>query len=157
MSVPIGSTPITVSRVHAGPHQWIALVVGVVFLVVGIVGFFMTGFGDFTAHDDSQTLLGFGINPLHNVVHVVIGVLGVLMWRTSAGARTFGWILLVGYGVAFVYGLVVQNRPDLNVLNINSADNVLHLVSAVVGLVIAVWPARRAVSQVHGPGHPTPA
>ncbi|MFC7879318.1 DUF4383 domain-containing protein [Isoptericola sp. NPDC057391] len=127
------------------PHQYLALAIGVVYLLVGIVGFAITGFDDWTVHDHSQTLLGFAINPLHNVVHLVIGLLGVLLWNRSAGARTYGWILAIGYGAAFVYGLIVVNDPDANLLNINGADNVLHIVSAVAGLAVALWPARRGL------------
>jgi ABC-type transport system involved in multi-copper enzyme maturation permease subunit len=133
-------------RPGKGVHQWLALIIGVVYLLVGVVGFFITGFDNWTEHDHSQTLLGFAINPLHNVVHLLVGLLGVVLWRTSSGARTFGWILAIGYGAAFVYGLIVQNDPDLNVLNINAADNVLHLVSAIAGLIIALWPRTRARS-----------
>jgi len=150
MSVQSSTGQVT-TRPTRWPHQWIALVVGVVYLVVGVVGFTVTGFDDFTAHDHSQTLLGFAINPLHNIVHVVVGLLGVLLWWTSAGARTYGWILFVGYGATFVYGLVVADDSDLNVLNINAADNVLHIVSAIIGLVIALWPRRsRADRSVPG-------
>ena len=124
------------------PHQYLALVIGLVYLVVGIVGFVVTGFDGFTEHDHSQTLLGFAINPLHNIVHLLIGLLGVALWSSPARARTYGWILAVGYGATFVYGLLVTNDPDANVLNINGADNGLHLVSALAGLVIALWPAR---------------
>ena len=124
------------------PHQYLALVIGLVYLVVGIVGFVVTGFDGFTEHDHSQTLLGFAINPLHNIVHLLIGLLGVALWSSPARARTYGWILAVGYGATFVYGLLVTNNPDANVLNINGADNGLHLVSALAGLVIALWPAR---------------
>ncbi|MEN5072319.1 DUF4383 domain-containing protein [Isoptericola cucumis] len=134
------------ARPARGVHQYLALVIGVVYLLVGAVGFAVTGFDDWTVHDHSQTLLGFAINPLHNVVHLVIGLLGVLLWSRSASARTYGWVLAVGYGAAFVYGLIVVNDPEANVLNINGADNVLHVVSAVAGLVVALWPARRAAT-----------
>ncbi len=126
------------------PHQWLALIIGAVYLLVGLAGFAVTGFSGFTEHDHSQTLLGFAVNPLHNIVHLVIGALGLLLWSRSASARTFGWILAVGYGATFVYGLVVANRPDLNILNINGADNGLHIGSALIGLVIALWPRRKA-------------
>ncbi len=131
------------ARTHRGVHQWLALIIGAVYLLVGLVGFAVTGFDGWTEHDHSQTLLGFAINPLHNVVHILIGLLGVLLWRTSGGARTYGWILAIGYGATFVYGLIVQNNPDLNILNINGADNGLHLVSAIAGLAVALWPQRR--------------
>jgi ABC-type transport system involved in multi-copper enzyme maturation permease subunit len=131
------------ARAHRGVHQWLALIIGIVYLLVGLAGFAVTGFDGWTVHDHSQTLLGFAINPLHNVVHIVIGLLGLLLWNTWGGARTFGWILFIGYGATFVYGLIVQNNADLNILNINGADNGLHLVSAVAGLAIALWPGRR--------------
>jgi len=133
--------PATAAR---GVHQYLALVIGVVYLLVGAVGFAITGFDGWTMHDHSQTLLVFAINPLHNVVHLVIGLLGVLLWSRSTSARTYGWILAIGYGAAFVYGLIVVDDPEANVLNINGADNVLHAVSAAAGLLIALWPARRA-------------
>ncbi|MEN1975072.1 DUF4383 domain-containing protein [Cellulomonas olei] len=124
------------------PHQWLALVIGIVYLVVGLAGFLVTGFDGFTEHDHSQTLVGFAINPLHNVVHIVIGVAGIALWSTASRARTYGWLLFVGYGATFVYGLVVANNPDANILNINGADNGLHVVSALAGLAIALWPRR---------------
>ncbi|MGY4642500.1 DUF4383 domain-containing protein [Cellulomonas sp. URHB0016] len=128
------------------PFQWLALVIGIVYLLVGLVGFAVTGFDDFTEHDHSQTLLGFAVNPLHNIVHIVVGILGIALWSTVARARAYGWILAIGYGATFVYGLVVANDPDTNILNINGADNGLHLVSALAGLAIALWPARSRTS-----------
>ncbi|SDF56007.1 protein of unknown function [Cellulosimicrobium cellulans] len=138
-------------RPARGVHQYLALLIGIVYLLVGVVGFAITGFDGWTVHDHSQTLLVFAINPLHNVVHLVIGLLGVLLWSRSSSARTYGWILAIGYGAAFVYGLIVVNDPEANVLNINGADNVLHAVSAAAGLAIALWPARRHT----GPATPT--
>jgi uncharacterized protein DUF4383 len=131
--------------------QTLALVFGVVYLVIGIIGYFITGFGNFFGNDNTvppthmDTLLGFMINPLHNLVHIVIGLAGIALARTLAHARTYGWLLTVGYGAAFVYGLFAVDK-SWDFLNLNWADNVLHLVTAVVGLVIALGPVRRAVS-----------
>lgn len=133
------STTTTQTR---APHQMLALVIGVVYLLVGIAGFFVTGLDGFTEHDHSQTLLGFAINPLHNIVHILIGLAGVALWRTDSGARTYGWLLAIGYGAAAVYGFIVVDNPDANILNINMADNWLHVASALAGLVIALWPRR---------------
>jgi hypothetical protein len=141
-STPGSAYPTTTER--KGVHQWLALIIGAVYLLVGLVGFAVTGFDGWTEHDHSQTLLGFAINPLHNVVHVIIGLLGVTMWRKPNSARAYGWILFIGYGAAFVYGLIVQDDPQTNLLNINAADNVLHAASAAAGLVIALWPRPKA-------------
>ena len=125
--------------------QMLALAFGAIYLLVGVVGFFVTGFGNFFAHDTNQTLLGFEINGMHNVVHIVVGVAGLLLARTLAGARTYGWLLAVGYGAAFVYGLIAVGK-DWDFLNLNAADNVLHLLTAIVGLAIALGPVRNAVT-----------
>lgn len=133
---------------HSGSRtvpEILGLAFGAVYLLVGIVGFFITGFDDFAAHDTGETLLIFDINPLHNVVHVVIGIAGLVLSRTLAGARTYGWLLAVGYGAASVYGLLAVGE-DWDILNINAADNVLHIATALVGLVIALLPVRTAVT-----------
>jgi uncharacterized membrane protein YuzA (DUF378 family) len=124
------------------PAQLLALAIGAVYTLVGIVGFFVTGFENFAAETD-KTLLGFEINPLHNIVHLVIGLAGLALWRRLDTARTYGWLLAAGYGLAFIYGLFAAGNSDINFLSINGADNGLHLVSAAAGLLIALWPASR--------------
>ena len=122
----------------------LALAFGAIYLLIGIIGFFITGFDDFFGHTD-KTLLGFEINGMHNVVHLVIGIAGLALARTLAGARSYGWLLAVGYGAAFVYGLFATDK-DWDFLSLNWADNILHLATALVGLVIALLPVRSAVS-----------
>jgi len=124
------------------PAQLLALAIGVVYTLVGIAGFFVTGFDNFAAETD-KTLLGFEINPLHNIVHLVIGLAGLALWRRLDTARTYGWLLAAGYGLAFIYGLFAAGNRDINFLSLNSADNILHLVSALAGVAIALWPATR--------------
>ena len=124
--------------------QVLGLAFGAIYLLVGIVGFFITGFDNFADNSQHEMLLFFMINPLHNVVHIVIGLAGLLLARTLAGARTYGWLLAVGYAAAFVYGLIAVGK-SWDFLNINGADNVLHIATAVVGLVIALAPVRTEV------------
>ena len=128
--------------------ELLALAFGAVYLLIGIVGFFITGFDNFFGnevapgvHHADENLLGFMINPFHNVVHILIGAAGLALSRTLAGARTYGWLLAVGYGAAFVYGLIAVGK-DWDFLNLNAADNVLHILTAIVGLVIALGPVR---------------
>jgi hypothetical protein len=129
--------------------QMLALAFGAVYLLVGVVGFFITGFDGFASNrtdGNMDTLLIFMINPLHNIVHIVIGLAGIALSRTLAGARTYGWLLAVGYGAAFVYGLIAAGQ-DWDFLNINAADNVLHIATAVVGLVMALGPVDDRVAR----------
>jgi uncharacterized protein DUF4383 len=110
------------------PSQLLTLAVGAVYALVGVLGFLVTGFDNFAAEAD-KTLLGFEVNPLHNLVHLAIGLAGLAMWRRLDTARTYGWLLAVGYGAVFVYGLVAAGNSDINRLSINGADNGLHLAS----------------------------
>jgi hypothetical protein len=124
------------------PSQLLALAIGAVYTLVGVLGFLVTGLEDFAAETD-KTLLGFELNPLHNIVHLAIGLAGLALWRRLDSARLYGWLLAAGYGAAFVYGLLAAGNRDINFLSINGADNGLHLVSAIAGLAIALWPAQR--------------
>ena len=126
------------------PSQLLALAIGAVYTLIGILGFLVTGFENFAAETD-KTLIGFEINPLHNLVHLGIGLAGLVLWRRLDTARTYGWLLAIGYGATFLYGLFAAGNSDINFLSLNGADNGLHLVSAVAGLAIALWPADRTV------------
>ena len=126
--------------------QTLSLVFGIVYLLVGIVGFFVTGFDDFAGNSQRERLIGlFMINPLHNVAHILVGIAGIALAKTLASARTYGWLLTVLYGALFIYGLIAAGE-SWDFLNINAADNVLHIATALVGLVIALMPVRDAVS-----------
>ncbi|SFP95179.1 protein of unknown function [Geodermatophilus dictyosporus] len=140
------STGNTGARPAKAWPQTLALAFGVVYLLVGIVGFFVTGFDNFADNAQDEMLLIFMINPLHNIVHILIGAAGIALSRTLAGARTYGWLLAVGYAAAFVYGLIAIGQ-SWDFLNINAADNVLHIATAIVGLVIALGPVNDRVAR----------
>jgi uncharacterized protein DUF4383 len=64
------------AHARAGSRTWgelVTAVLGAVYLVVGVAGFFVTG-GVGVADTEGSKLLGlFEVNPLHNVVHLAIG------------------------------------------------------------------------------------
>jgi hypothetical protein len=133
------------------PAQVLVALVSLLFIAAGVVGFLRTGFGDF-AGEQHAMLLGFAVNPLHNVIHLAFGVLGLLLAGSSGLSRAFGWILFIAYGAIFVWGLmlagVISTNPVSglgNPLALNTNDNWLHLGFAAVGLLIAVLPARRKI------------
>lgn len=129
--------------------QKLALAVGVAFTLAGLAGFLVTGFDGWTEHDPDQTLLGFAVNPLHNVVHLLLGLVGIAMSRREGSARGYGWLLVIGYGAVLVYGLLVSGQRDGNFLNINSADNVLHGLAILGGLATALWPRDKHRDDLH--------
>jgi len=128
--------------------------VGAVFLLIGILGFIpgiTTNYGsmEFAGHDSDAMLLGvFQVSILHNLVHLLFGVVGIAMARTAAGARAF----LVGGGVVYLvlwlYGLLIDHEGSANFIPVNAADNWLHLVLGVgmvaLGLALGRTAVRRA-------------
>ena len=118
------------------PVQSIAALVGVVFLLVGVLGFIpgiTTHYGDlsFAGHDSGAKLLGiFQVSILHNIVHLLFGVVGLALAKTADGARTF----LVGGGIVYLvlWLLGVVSAGDW--IPVNTADNWLHLVLGVAML-----------------------
>jgi hypothetical protein len=116
--------------------QWLALATSIVFIVVGVAGFFVTGFGNFASHDTMKELLIFEVNPLHNIVHLALGLIGLALFRQVRGALTYGIVVAVAYGGAFIYGLIALGQ-EWDVLSLNAEDNWLHLGLAVLGAAIA--------------------
>ncbi|MGY0231741.1 DUF4383 domain-containing protein [Longispora urticae] len=109
------------------------MAVGAVFALVGVLGFvpgITTNLGDltFAGHGSGAELLGvFQVSVLHNLVHLLFGVVGLAMARTWAGARMF---LVAGgaiYLALWLYGLVVGHDSAANFVPVNTADNWLHL------------------------------
>ena len=134
-------------EVRQHPSRMIAFVFGVVYVALGVLGFLVTGFDNF-ASDTNESLLGFQVNPLHNLVHLAVGLLGIVMARRTDSARTYGWLLVAMFGATFVYGLFAAGNRDVNFLNINSADNVLHFLNVLIGFAIALWPRDRGSAHV---------
>ena len=112
----------------------VALVFGAVFVVVGLAGFLVSG-GHPAVGTDGGALLGlFQVNVLHNVVHLAIGVVMIAAaLRGDGPARAANRIVGVLYLVLFAAGLLLVGT-GLNLVALNPADNILHLV---LGLALA--------------------
>lgn len=132
--------------------QKAAKAVGAVFLLIGVLGFIpgiTSNFStmEFAGHESGARLLGlFQVSVLHNIVHLLFGVAGILMARTFSGARTY---LLGGgaiYLVLFLYGLLVGQRSAANFVPLNGADDLLHLVLGIGMIGIGVALSRRTTA-----------
>lgn len=137
-----------------GPATMFALAFGAVYLAVGILGFFVTGFDDWVATDTDELLLWFELNPLHNVVHLLVG--GALLAAGATGERGARAISLLVGAVYLVVGVAgfYATGSDWNVLALNTADNWLHIGTAIVafGAVAASGSARQAATSPSGRG-----
>ena len=147
------SNTTTTGSMTATPLQTAATVVAAVFLLVGVLGFVPGVTSDydtmkFAGHESEAKLLGiFQVSILHNIVHLLFGLVGLAMARSWKGARTF----LIGggviYAVLFIYGILIDHGSDANFVPLNGADNVLHLLLALgmiaLGLLLGKHDAER--------------
>ncbi len=104
----------------------IAMVFGVIYTLVGLAGF-IPALGGSTSMA-SNTLLGIAqINVLHNIVHLVIGIAGLVMGRTADGASSFCKIFGVILLLVGILGFVSPNFFGL--MPIGGGDIWIHLIS----------------------------
>ena len=120
------------------PNRLLATVFGAVYLLVGLLGFAVTGGVDFFDTRGGLLLGLFEVNIFHNVAHLLIGaallIAGLSNVRAAKGANiTVG----AAYLLLGIIGLFLIGSPA-NILAINAADNVLHFASATVLLAVGL-------------------
>jgi|SRR5205085_5882088 len=108
----------------------IATILGVVFILVGIVGFF------------DHTLMGTHLSNTHNAVHLVSGAISLYfgLAGTLSAARLFCIIFGIVYALLGVAGLALGSGPDRilpidDLLMLGTMDHGVHILLGVVFLV----------------------
>lgn len=131
---------------RTSPNRLLATIFGAVYLLVGIVGFFVTsGVGFFAT--EGRNLIIFEVNPLHNVIHLAIGAALLLAGLSSAAAaKTMNSTVGAVYLLVGIVGLFLPGTA-LNIIALNGADNVLHLGSALVLLAVGLSQDRTAAAR----------
>ena len=79
-----------------------------------------------------KSLLGFKVNGWHNIVHILSGLVGIALSRTPSGGRTFALGFGAVYGIVTIWGFV--DKSIINLIPVNTADNILHLAIAALGI-----------------------
>ena len=108
---------------------------GLIFLIVGLVGFAM------------PTLMGFHLTPIHNIIHIVTGLIALYLGFAGSydGAKTFCLIFGVVYLLIAIIGFMAPGTLA-SILGhagpMTSADlmpdNVFHLVVGILFLAVGM-------------------
>lgn len=101
----------------------IVMVVSVILVLVGLLGFV------------NNPVIGlFPVNALHNVVHLVSGILGIVFAMKGEGsAKGFAKIFGIVYLLVAILGFIAPTFME-DLLMVEMYDNILHLVLGVVFL-----------------------
>ena len=112
-------------------HKKLAMIFGAVFALVGILGW-VPG-----VTTDGMLLGIFHIDTIHNLIHLVTGLVGLWLGMSSeSGSKSWFQIFGVIYGLVAVLGFVYGDDKILGLITNNMADTWLHLVLAAVLLAI---------------------
>ena len=117
-----------------------ALVFGIVFLLAGASGFIPEMLHPVPADAPPLSVAtGYGlvmgllpVNLLHNLVHVLFGILGVAAFAGLFAPRVYAQIVAVVYGLLVVLGLLPATNTLFGLVPIYGNDVWLHLVLGVV-------------------------
>ena len=117
--------------------QQYSVLLGIVVIVLGIIGFIQTGFTNYTEMTDHYIIGLFQTNGFHNTVYILVGLLWLLgaFALTPAGNQglniALGGVLLILAVLGFLgYWNLLSIPAGIN------GDNLLHLVVALATLIV---------------------
>jgi hypothetical protein len=127
-----------------------ALVLGLAFLVGGVLGFVPALLRPGAGPDGVNVVAGYGVlaglfpvNAVHNLLYLAFGVWGVVVWRSVPASRGFArWVAMVFLALA-VLGLVPVLRTVFGVLPLNGNNIWLHAALAALAAYFG-WSAQAA-------------
>jgi len=117
-----------------------ALVFGIVFALVGIAGFVPGLLAERAAEEPALVieaargrLMGlFPVNAMHNLIHLIFGIWGIVAYRSFGAARLYARSVAVIYAVLVVMGFIPLLNTTFGLAPIYGHDIWLHALLAVV-------------------------
>lgn len=119
-----------------------ALIFGIIYVVVGILGFIpglvtqpevAAGAAGLAAETGHGRLLGlFPVNVWHNLVHLGLGIWGIVAAKNFSSSVLFAKVAAILFGVLFILGLIPATNTLFGIAPLYSHDIWLHLLSAIV-------------------------
>jgi hypothetical protein len=131
------------------PNRIVALIIGIVFTLIGIAGFFVS------SSMTVGSLMGFDVDIVHNLIHLVTGIIALATVFTGWFRRfnqIFGIIYLLLALAGLIYPGLYINHLLMGMTHVNAADHVLHIVvgavAAGVGFFVHDYAPTRATPTV---------
>ncbi|HEX2114361.1 MAG TPA: DUF4383 domain-containing protein [Alphaproteobacteria bacterium] len=88
----------------------------------------------------------FPVNVLHTLVHLVIGLWGVIAWRSFAQAQLYARSLAIIYGVLTILGVIPATSTMFGLVPLFGHDIWLHAGTALIAAYFGWFAERRAAT-----------
>ena len=148
-------------------ERYCALIIGIMFLILGIAGFIpalvtLPGAGDMSfippaaAHDAYSLGFGyvFGLFPtnfLHNIVHCAVGLFGISAYTSYSSSRIFNRFFVVSYTLIAIMGLLPFAKTTFGLMPIFGYNVLINSLTALAvayyGIIIPAKLADTGVSR----------
>lgn len=116
-----------------------ALIFGIVFLLIGASGFIPGMLQPGTADPGLTMTHGYGdalglfpVNTLHNIVHIIFGIWGIMAYKSYGGSRSYFRVVALVYGLLTILGLLEPTRTTFGFIPLYGNDVWLHALLALV-------------------------
>lgn len=125
--------------------RYFALITGIVYLLIGIMGFIPALVSQPEVMPDYVAALGvrsgfgyllglFPINTAHNIVHLLVGGLGIAASISLDSSRLYAGLLGIFYGALAIMGLLPVARTTFGLIPIYGNDVWLHAITAAIAI-----------------------
>lgn len=133
-------------------NQKVSYAFGAIYVLVGILGFFLTTPAGQGQEERDLLLNIFEVNALHNIVHLLIGI--ALIGAARAGDKAARSANMVIGAVYLLLGIVGRFFDDgsADFLALNAADHFLHLFSGIALLAVSMMDKRHHNTTTTGSG-----
>lgn len=96
----------------------------------------------------------FPVNVLHTLVHLVIGLWGVIAWRSFPAAQLYARALAIVYGLLTVLGAIPATHTLFGLVPLFGHDIWLHAGTAIIAAYFGWFAERRTVRDAAGSSLP---
>jgi hypothetical protein len=115
--------------------RFIAILFGIGFIFAGVAGFM-------PAFTYNGALFGiFEVDSMHNLVHIVSGVLAIMAATSFKLTRLYFLIFGAVYILVAILGFA--RHGDLFMMHVNMADNFLHLGIGIISLFLGYYASKK--------------
>jgi hypothetical protein len=135
-----------------------ALILGVIYALVGILGFIPGALyeppanaPDLAVSANYGYMFGlFPVNILHTLFHLAIGIWGIVAAREIHAARKYAQVVAVVYGVLTVFGLIPGLRTVFGLIPLQGHDVWLHALTAIAAAYFGFKTSKQEDFMEHG-------